>query len=139
MEQMNYTTCDYNLTSLDHKPEPAHIASISTAVTIPAQTFQVGQLGSRNVFLQGSSGGGGCGGGIPGGFPTGSGGGGGGGSGGGRGGGLPAPAPAAAVAAASALNNNLQLLFGSMPPIFNRSRDKLDDFVQAFKLYHTIN
>jgi hypothetical protein len=101
MDHMEYTTPDH-----DYDPGPARIASVSTAVTIPTQTFQVGQPGSGNVFLQGSSGGGG-GGGIPGGFPTGGGsrgGGGGGGGGGSRGGrgGPPAPAPVPAAAAAAA-------------------------------------
>jgi hypothetical protein len=128
MDCMEYTTPDH-----DYDPGPVRIALVSTAITLPAQTFQVGQPGSGNVFLQGSSGGR-SGGGIPGGFPTGGGGGGGGG-----GPPTPTPAPAAAAAAAPAQNNDPRSLFGSAPPIFDGSRDKSDDFVQAFELYRAIN
>jgi hypothetical protein len=97
MDHMEYTTPDYNLTGLDCNLGPTHIASISTAVTIPAQTLQVRQPGSSNIFLQGSSGGRESGG-ILGRFLTGGGGGGSGGGGGGGGGGPLAPAPAPAAA-----------------------------------------
>jgi hypothetical protein len=148
MERMTQQTADYDFTLLDHEPmQISSTSAVSTALTLPAQPFQVGQPSGGNVFLQGSSGGGGGGGGgsVPRGFP----GGGGGGGGGGRGGGgsgrppMPAPTPVPATAAAAAPtptpNNDPRSLFRSAPLIFNGSCNKSNDFMQAFDLYRTIN
>jgi hypothetical protein len=141
MERMSQQTVDYDLTHLDCKPmQISSTSAVSTALTMPAQPFQVGQSSGGNVFLQGSSGGGGGGGGsVPRGF-LGGGGGGGGGEGGGGGGPpmlAPAPVPTTAAAAAPtpAPNNNPQSLFRSAPSIFDGSHNKSDDFMQAFDLY----